>query len=553
MQNNRIKNWKFNFGLFVLFFLCSLVLFFKGWNSGWMYDSIRYSYFVKLKSLRELLGLHIDHTLQYAYYTIYYLLVKLCGSQGWDWFLVHISLHSLNAWLVFKICRYLQFFYSDKQSDKLSLLAALLFLASSTTTEVVTYHAAIHFLYTTTLLLMALLMMFRYVLQSSKTEWIVFFFCFTLALFSLEITYTFPLICGYLLFAMPERFAEKKRSYYIKFALIPLMLVLFYLLLNKIILGDFVGHYGKEKHLRFTIERASQFISKTLLDFYAFIEYWKMDKMLLVYKYLYMPKVYYTLAIIYIVLYFVIARVSVVKSVHIPFIVLNVILLMASTTFSLSILYIIPVEEDRYSYYYSFLIYFWLLWLFYRYSPRAAYLVFIILIVTQIFCLQINLSNWQVAQKTIDYSIPSFPYHKDKRYMLLASPVYANGVLIWDTHESDVDPFDDKYQILAKALYVKRNIDVRGRIAPVLQYNVLNEHEVPVISTVNDSTIRMTLPCCGKWWWKHGVGAGDFETNYYKVRMIGGWQQEVEVTFKQKPSDMVYVYQCGTNFCEYRF
>jgi hypothetical protein len=30
--------------------------------------------------------------------------------------------------------------------------------------------------------------------------------------------------------------------------------------------------------------------------------------------------------------------------------------------------------------------------------------------------------------------------------------------------------------------------------------------------------------------------------------MIGGWQQEVLVTFKQKPKDMVYLYQCGEKF-----
>jgi hypothetical protein len=137
--------------------------------------------------------------------------------------------------------------------------------------------------------------------------------------------------------------------------------------------------------------------------------------------------------------------------------------------------------------------------------------------------------------------------------MILASPVYANGVLIWDRQESKEDPFVDKYQLIAKGVYVQKDLDVFNKIGSVLQYNILNEHESPIIEKIDSNSLRMTLPCCGKWWWKFDRGATDFENTYYTIKMIGGWQQEVFVTFKQKPEDMIYLYQCGDRFCRFDF
>jgi hypothetical protein len=121
-----------------------------------------------------------------------------------------------------------------------------------------------------------------------------------------------------------------------------------------------------------------------------------------------------------------------------------------------------------------------------------------------------------------------------------------NGALIFGSDESKENPFS--ISDFAMALSTKINMDLAGRIGQVLNYNVTSNNICPNIEIINDTTLKYTLPCCGHWWWKRRHGATDFENDYYKVKMIGGWQQEVLVTFKQKPKDMVYLYQCGEKF-----
>jgi hypothetical protein len=49
------------------------------------------------------------------------------------------------------------------------------------------------------------------------------------------------------------------------------------------------------------------------------------------------------------------------------------------------------------------------------------------------------------------------------------------------------------------------------------------------------------------------MGATDFENDYYKVKMIGGWQQEVLVTFKQKPKRHGLSISMWRKICNLRF
>ena len=103
------------------------------------------------------------------------------------------------------------------------------------------------------------------------------------------------------------------------------------------------------------------------------------------------------------------------------------------------------------------------------------------------------------------------------------------------------------------ALFNKRaQMDLQGKIASVIQYNVISDKDAPIIEKLDSNTIRMTLPCCGKWWWKHNAGALDYQNEYFKVEILGGWQQEVKITFINKPDDIVYLFQDGTVFKEWK-
>ena len=552
IENNIKRSVLFCVGLFCMFFVLSFLAFYKGWNTGWNYDSIGFSYLAKKNSLSTLLSLHIDKTSRFVYHTVYYLLNKYFGYQGWDWFLFKIALHAFNALLLLIVVKLILQYYASINNYAIPILTALLFLLAPTTTEVVLYQAAIQFLFTYSLLYLCILLVIFSIRSGKKAFVWIYFALFFIALFSLETSYTFPAIAFLLVAFYPGIKIKSKQTVLV--VLIPILFVLSVLFINYALFGDSLSHYGQQKHLNISLDKLIQNMLKIPLDFIAFIEYWKMDYIYKVYNILYKKEAIYLFAVLFILIYLSLWKKYLNDQLSKPFwMCIHILFVMILPTIALGILYIIPIEEDRYLYYPSGMVFFCIVWVLYKISPKLMYAGVACLLFIGFLFLQKNIYSWTITQKTIDYSLSSFPYEKGKRYILLASPVYANGVLIWDTHETDKDPFEDKYQILGKALYVKQNIDVMDKIAPVLQYNIINEKESPEISTLNDSTLKMTLPCCGKWWWKHNSGAQDMETDYYKIKMVGGWQQEVHIQFKQKPKDLVYIYQCGTQFCKYDF
>ncbi|MCB9032666.1 MAG: hypothetical protein H6553_02400 [Chitinophagales bacterium] len=43
-------------------------------------------------------------------------------------------------------------------------------------------------------------------------------------------------------------------------------------------------------------------------------------------------------------------------------------------------------------------------------------------------------------------------------------------------------------------------------------------------------------------------GALDGENALYKIKLTNDWQQEVFITFKHKPTNTIYLYQCGDTY-----
>lgn len=545
------RDLKVFISLWVIAFFCFL----EGWNAGWILDSIMHSYNVRDISCSEYLSLHIDNTIRLFYHFTYYWLEKLLGPKGWDWYLFKISLHSLNAFLFFKTANRLLENYAKTSYGYIPYFSAILFLLSPTSTDVVMYQASFHFMMAFALLQCCILLFFRQLERVRLGNDFLFYTAFLLALFTLETSYMLCIVMCLLIFFLSDEYLKIRRVLTFKYVLIPLVMTLVRILLNEIILNDLVGHYGAEKHFRFGMDRIVQNIAKIPLDLFGFIEYWDMNNIYAVYDILYNHQYICLLAVLFFIIYFGLAYYVLKrdKSDKLFLLLLNISLVFALPTLSLGILYIIPVEEDRYYYMYAPFVYMLGLLLLYRLSVGISYVAFFVLLVVGFLCLIKNVSNSALAQRIIDTSLAEFPFHKDKRYVILAMPVYANGVIVWDTKEPTDNPFDERWQMMAKALKVTKNVDLHGKIASVLQYNVISDKDAPIIEKLDSNAIRMTLPCCGKWWWKHNAGALDYQNEYFKVEILGGWQQEVKITFINKPDDIVYLFQDGTVFKEWKW
>lgn len=535
------------FKLYGFFWILAFLVYLQGWDAGWNFDAINYAYHAKDRTLYEMLSIHLDISVRYVYHIVQYVLYQTLGYHGMAWYLLKISLHTLLIATIYYFIKNYLFIYKINEATIIAFLISILCLISPYNTEVVLNQVTVHYIYVMLFIFVGLNILLCSLQNQLKINYIVLFIIsYTLAVYSLEQAFIFPIIASIILYFYPK---QNKLKYWLIFVLVPILLIISYLLLNQYVVHSAIGHYGLDRHFRFGIDRITIIVYKNILDFIAFIEYWRMDYIYKVYDFL--GKNYLVLFVVSCLFLSFISYHTLIKKNKFAQLILTVILFFLvsiATTIGLQILSIIPIEDDRYNYLTAPFALLLFLLISYKIDKNIMYVLFFILFGCSILLSMKNARNWQIAQKTIDNTIASFPYQPNKNYIILASSQYVEGCAIWDIKEDEKVSYFDRWQIKEKVLFVKRNIDVFNKVGTILNYNIINVNDCPTVEVINDSTIRMTLPCCGKWWWKKRFGAADEANNLYSIKLTHDWQQEVFITFKQKLKNTIYLYQCGDSY-----
>jgi len=93
----------------------------------------------------------------------------------------------------------------------------------------------------------------------------------------------------------------------------------------------------------------------------------------------------------------------------------------------------------------------------------------------------------------------------------------------------------------------ERGVDLSGRTTEVLKYNMMETTDSVSVEVVSDTSLRVTLSEWGRWFWRFGAGAMNYETEDYKVETDG---HSYLLTFKKKPPDAVYIYQSAGHWSQ---
>ena len=151
-------------------------------------------------------GLHqFFHLINYSFYSLF-------GTNEWAWYILMSSLHGINAYLVYRFSRTIIENIKSKVPPEIALLTGFLFLCMPYNVEAVVWKACLHYLITTGLILQSLRWTIKY-FKSNKNRYLAYIFiAFTLALFSLELSFIVPLLSLTLLL-----FFKQSTSFDIKF------------------------------------------------------------------------------------------------------------------------------------------------------------------------------------------------------------------------------------------------------------------------------------------------------------------------------------------------
>ncbi|MBS1616415.1 MAG: hypothetical protein JST06_09905 [Bacteroidetes bacterium] len=182
--------------VFAAFWLALLLLYLPAAHAGWVSDTLGWLEAVRSQHFWDFIsrkGFSVPSYYQLTQ-TVTWCLYQLFGVHAWAWHLTQLSLHALNATLLFVLLRGLFQDAGLASASWMAGLSAALFCLSPSVSEVIVWEASFHFLQGMLLLLVQMLLL-RKMLHGAGSSWaLLACFLFALSLFSLEYFYLVPLL-----------------------------------------------------------------------------------------------------------------------------------------------------------------------------------------------------------------------------------------------------------------------------------------------------------------------------------------------------------------------
>ncbi|NBC08713.1 MAG: hypothetical protein GVY26_16095 [Bacteroidetes bacterium] len=235
---------------FLLFWALTQLFYYPTWDAGFVADFTGLMVRFEGRTAAGILDCFGFPALQQVLNAVLYGMYSLFELRPLPWYFVFTSLHALNAWLLFRLARRLLQGWNAKNAFWISLAAALFFLLCPYQSEPVTYRVCINFLLSGTSTLGVLLLARQWLAYGRPAQLWGLQALFLGGLFTFELQLALPFLSS-LLVAVVPRLASSRLNAWLLLSLPQFLGIALYFLLNRLLLGAWVGHYGAEVHLRF--------------------------------------------------------------------------------------------------------------------------------------------------------------------------------------------------------------------------------------------------------------------------------------------------------------
>ncbi|MBC7554304.1 MAG: hypothetical protein H7257_10025 [Taibaiella sp.] len=507
--------------------------------TGWLEQTQHYGFWDNINRTHY----HGHSLYQFTQFNTW-VLFQFFGTNAMLWHLLSVTLHAVNALLLYNLGFRLLHNSNTSGARFTALAGSLLFCVSPHASEVVVWESSYHFLQGLLLLLVVLNLSWQYLQTHTARHAVAAVFVYFLSSFSLEIFYITPWLV--LTLALFYHWSSGPPSTGFLPALVhiflPLIVIfIFHIILFRVVYGGWVAHIGSDVgpampalgwnkpakllfHILFLGRFFSDAVRHTVYDF--------LDSAKGICAF------YGALAVI---IFFVAVR----------FRQLSVKAKLAAMLFGwvcITLALLMPlwfpdyslVVFDRYTYFTSAFIYILLaLLLTYirlRYV-RAALAIAYILINTR-YALQVN-RYWMKSERIISNLLLTFPYKTDRTVVLLNVPQNMHGVpMIGAEQESELKLMHDGLVPAEK---------INTKVYDAMAYNMLTPDDGANVTVLNDSTLKVTLNQWGTWWWYAMRGGNSYENNEYRLDLKdpGHWY---ELTLKHPAANYMLLYQVGNQW-----
>ncbi len=473
----------------------------------------------------------------------FYVLYTAFGLNGWVWYLIFCSLHAFNAFLNFSLFR--RFFeqFNIKQATNISFIGALLFLMNPYQTEVLVWRACLNYLLVTAFVLLSLHNLLRYLATEKRLYFYALQGFFLLALFTFELSLILPLlaIVFYTSWLWVANQQHRFLHFFMKISLPQFILMGGYFLLNKWIIGSWIGHYGATTHLKFSLTTMSDTLLKYGIKYLFFVRSYPHQWKQQIFNFCDDYSVgLLGLIVIFSLFFLVYKKQGNQKN--------TVIYLSLGTAFGLALLpvlnlyfyWIQAIENDRYGYLPSV---FGLMLLTFFLFQLPKFLRYILLTIYFMISLSLLIQTNQTWKEstTVFYSLlEDYRWQDAENVVILNVPDNYQGAYMFRIIGRK-SGFQD-------ALTTIHQQKIKGKIWEVAQYNMTRPTDGVQILKKTPNQLKVTFNQWGNWFWRNGIGAGPtHQRSIYTAHFKG---QYYLLDLKNPPANTVYIYQDGKEWKE---
>lgn len=519
------------------------VLYFPAAKAGFVSDFTGWLDQVQNHSFREYINRTNFHVRSWYQLTqlVTYIFYKLIGINEWLWHLLYITLHAINACLIYRLtCRLLDDTGVDN-SATISFIGVFFFCVSPYISEVIVWEPSFHYLLGLLLVLLALVLAQNFVHTGEKKYAWWAAIIYAISLFSIEVFYITPwlvLTLG-LFYRFGTPLSKKTFNEVLTYFFIP-MLLLFVIRMAtyRLVYGDWISRIGVDTVANLKPESYGKPLKYVfhLLFLGRFFSYELKNKVYIFCDSVYGMAVFYgiiTIVCIYIMAGF--------RKMSGKAKVASLLFFWSLVTLALLIPLwfgdILLVIYDRYTYFTC--PFFYMLLAVMASLITLQYLkiglIAIYALANLRFAIKVN-RYWGKSYRVDHGLLYNLPDPGNKTLVLLNLPISMNGIpMIGANKESE-------YQLMHNLLLPGKQIS--NTVYDAMAYNMVTPDDGAHATVINDNVVRVTLNQWGTWWWYEGQGGYNYENNDYKIKISDGGHF-YDLTLKKPASQYLLLYEVG--------
>ena len=523
--------------IWVLTFILYLPAAKAGWvidAAGWLYNIRHLGFWDYINNAQS----KIPSLYQFTQFTTY-IFYRLFNANPYPWHVLMVTMHAVNAWLVYTICNKILIDSGIERGSYIALTGVVFYTICPHISEVIVWEASFHYLQGFLLILVIMLQTQRFLHQPHGRYAVVAALVFVCSAFSLEVFYLTPwfvLTLG-LYYRHVLNYESKVFRRLVWWFFVPQLLV--FALQQVLLRMTYGAHFA---HIAENVVQPlySYFCKpiKYIFHILFFGRYFGVGVRQSVYSFCESTPVLLVFYGAFLAYCIYIARIFRTLSAKNKFAVLLLVWMVISVVILMPLSFpgILLMFYDRYTYLLDAFTYMLLALLVSQITRRyiAGVILAIYGAINLYFTIKVNL-YWKHSTYIDNRLLHGLPPLGDKTVILLNIPENMYGIAMIGAQPED--EFKAMHDLLV-------DTNVKNKIWDAASYNMISSDDGAHVVVKNDSTINVFLNQWGTWWWYEGHGGRSYETKDYRLNLVDPGHS-YELTLKHPAGQYILLYSVG--------